>query len=425
MALTVFVLLALLLAVGVPIAISLGVASSIILFIFTDIPMMTISQKLFTSLESFPLMAVPFFVLAGNIFNTGGVAQRLINLTNVWVRHVHGGLAIAGVLGCAMFAAISGSSPATVIAIGGILIPAMVKAGYDKEYAVGIMANAGTLGILIPPSIPMIVYGFVTNQSVGKLFMAGIVPGLMLTAMLVVTSYVIARRRGYERQAPATCGERAKATVEALPSLTLPIIIIGGIYGGIFTPTEAAVVACVAGLVIGLFVHHEMTWRDLPKILADSAKSTSMLMLIISMAMLFGYILTTEMVPQRLSEAVLSTIGAPWMVLVAINAILLVAGTFLEPTSIILILGPLFYAVAAPLGINPIHLGIIITMNMEVGMITPPVGLNLYVASGISGMKLGQVARASLPWTMVLLLALLIVTYVPQIALWLPSLLWQ
>ena len=425
MALTVFVLLALLLAVGVPIAISLGVASSIILFIFTDIPMMTISQKLFTSLESFPLMAVPIFVLAANIFNTGGVAQRLINLTNVWVRHVHGGLAIAGVLGCAMFAAISGSSPATVIAIGGILIPAMVKAGYDKEYAVGIMANAGTLGILIPPSIPMIVYGFVTNQSVGKLFMAGIVPGLMLTAMLVVTSYVIARRRGYERQAPATCGERAKATVEALPSLTLPIIIIGGIYGGIFTPTEAAVVACVAGLVIGLFVHHEMTWRDLPKILADSAKSTSMLMLIISMAMLFGYILTTEMVPQRLSEAVLSTIGAPWMVLVVINAILLVAGCFLEPTSIILILGPLFYAVTVPLGINPIHLGIIVTMNMEVGMITPPVGLNLYVASGISGMKLGRVARASLPWSMVLLLALLIVTYVPQIAMWLPDLIWK
>ncbi len=425
MALTVFVLLALLLALGIPIAISLGIASTISLFVFTTIPLMTIPQKLFTSLESFPLMAVPFFVLAGNIFNTGGVARRLINLTNSWVGHVHGGLGIAGVLGCAMFAAISGSSPATVIAIGGILIPAMVKAGYDKEYAVGIMANAGTLGILIPPSIPMIVYGFVTNQSVGKLFIAGIMPGLLLTAFLIVTSYVIARRRGYQRQEPATYRERLKATVEALPSLTLPIIIIGGIYGGIFTPTEAAVVACVAGLVIGLFVHHEMTWRDMPKILSDSAKSTSMLMLIISMAMLFGYILTTEMIPQRLSQAVLSTISAPWMVLVMINVILLIAGTFLEPTSIILILGPLFYAVTAPLGINPIHLGIIITMNMEVGMITPPVGLNLYVASGISGMKLGQVARASLPWSLVLLLALLIVTYVPQIALWLPNLIWK
>ena len=425
MATVVFILLALLLAGGIPIAFSLGVASTIGLAAFTDVPMMTVSQKLFTNLESFPLMAVPFFVLAGNIFNTGGVAGRLINLTNVWVRHVHGGLAIAGVLGCAMFAAISGSSPATVIAIGGILIPAMIKAGYDKEYAVGIMANAGTLGILIPPSIPMIVYGFVTNQSVGQLFIAGIVPGLMLTAFLIVTSYIIARRRGYERQAPATCGERAKATVDALPSLSLPIIIIGGIYGGIFTPTEAAVVACVAGLVVGLFIHHEMTWRDLPKILADSAKSTSMLMMIISMAMLFGYILTTEMVPQRLSEAVLATIGAPWMVLMAINVILLIAGCFLEPTSIILILAPLFYAVTQPLGINPIHLGIIITMNMEVGMITPPVGLNLYVASGISKMKLGAVARASLPWSLVLLLALLIVTYIPTIALWLPNLIWK
>lgn len=425
MALTVFLLLALLLAAGIPIAISLGMASALGLFLFTTIPMMTVPQKLFTSLDSFPLMAVPFFVLAGNIFNTGGVARRLVNLTNAWVGHVSGGLAIAGVLGCALFAAISGSSPATVIAMGGIMIPAMIKAGYDKEYAVGVMANAGTLGILIPPSIPMIVYGFVTNQSVGKLFIAGIGPGLMLTALLVVSCYVIARLRGYERQQPATCGQRVKATVEALPSLALPVIIIGGIYGGIFTPTEAAVVACVVGLVVGLFVHREMTLRDMPKVFSDSAKSTSMLMLIISMAMLFGYILTTELVPQKLSQAVLAMSTEPWMVLVAINLILLVAGAFLEPTSIILVLGPLFFAVAIPLGINPIHLGIIIVMNMEVGMITPPVGLNLYVASGISGMKLGQVARASLPWSLLLLLSLLIVTYTPQISLFLPDLLYK
>jgi C4-dicarboxylate transporter DctM subunit len=425
MATAVFISLAVLLGLGIPIAISLGIASTIGLYLFTNIPMMTISQKLFTNLESFPLMAVPFFVLAGNIFNTGGVAGRLIGLTNAWVGHVHGGLAIAGVLGCAMFAAISGSSPATVIAIGGILIPAMIEAGYDKEYAVGVMANAGTLGILIPPSIPMIIYGFVTSQSVGQLFIAGIGPGIMLTAFLVVSCYVIARMRGYERQAPLTCGQRAKATVDALPSLTLPIIIIGGIYGGIFTPTEAAVVACVAGLIIGLFVHREMTWRDMPKVLADSAKSTSMLMLIISMAQVFGYILTTEMIPQRLSEAVLTSSMSWWMVLIVINLILLVAGCFLEPTSIILILGPLFYAVTQPLGINPIHLGIIITMNMEVGMITPPVGLNLYVASGISKMKLGAVARASLPWSLVLLLALAIVTYIPIISLWLPQMIWK
>lgn len=425
MSIIVFLLLGIFLALGVPIALSLGIASTLGLLFFTQVPMMTVSQKLFTNLESFPLMAVPFFVLAGNIFNSGGVAQKLINLTNAWVGHVHGGLAIAGVLGCAMFAAISGSSPATVIAIGGILIPAMVKAGYDKEYAVGVMANAGTLGILIPPSIPMIVYGFVTNQSVGALFIAGIVPGLMLTAFLVVTSYVIARRRGYERQAPFTCGQRMQATVAALPSLSLPVIIIGGIYGGIFTPTEAAVVACVAGLIIGMFIHREMTWRDFPKVFSDAAKATAMLMLIISLAQLFGYILTTELIPQRLSQAVLATFSEPWMVLMVINVILLIAGCFLEPTSIILILGPLFYAVTKPLGVDPIHLGIIITMNMEVGMITPPVGLNLYVASGISGMKLGQVARASLPWSLVLLLALLIVTYIPTIALWLPNMIWK
>lgn len=425
MALTVFVLLGVLLIVGVPIAFSLGIASALGLYLYTMIPMVTVSQKLFTSLDSFPLMAVPFFVLAGNIFNRGGVAQRLVNLTNAWVGHVSGGLAIAAVLGCALFAAISGSSPATVIAMGGIMIPAMIKAGYDKEYAVGVMANAGTLGILIPPSIPLIVYGFVTNQSVGKLFIAGIGPGIMLTLFLVLSCYVIARMRGYERQAPFTWGARARATIHAIPSLTLPIIIIGGIYGGIFTPTEAAVVACVVGLFIGFFVHREMGLRDLPKVLSDSAKTTAMLMLIISMAMLFGYILTTEQIPQQLSNTVLAMSTEPWMILVAINLILLAAGAFLEPTSIILVLGPLFYAVAIPLGIDPIHLGIIIVMNMEVGMITPPVGLNLYVASGISGMKLGQVARASLPWSLLLILALLLVTYISQISLFLPNLLYR
>lgn len=419
-----FVLLMGLLFLGFPIAFALGLAAFAGIYYGTTLPLTSIPQKIFTNLDSFPLMAVPFFILASNIFASGGVANRLIRLTVAYFGHIHGGLAIAGIASCALFAAVSGSSPATVIAIGSIIIPAMIEHGYPRNYAVGSIATAGSLGIMIPPSIALILYGFVTNESVGKLFIAGIIPGLLLASMLIAVSYVVARVRGYARLQPASWAERLSATREALPSLLLPVIIIGGIYGGFFTPTEAAVVAVVVGLVVGMFVYRELRLRDFPKIFLNTGKTMAMLMFIITMAQLFAFVLTNEKVPHRLTEFVLGNAVEPWQVLVFINVLLFLAGDFLDPAPIILIMGPIFHPIATAVGIDPIHLGIVITLNMEMGLVTPPVGLNLYVASGITKMPLYDVMRAAAPWILVVVACLLVVTYVPEISLFLPRLLY-
>jgi C4-dicarboxylate transporter DctM subunit len=421
----VFVLLFVFLYLGFPIAFSLGISSSIILYYFTTIPLTAIPQKIFTNLDSFPLMAVPFFLLASNIFAAGGVSQRLIRLANAWFGHLDGGLAIAGIAACALFAAVSGSSPATVAAIGSIMIPAMIKHGYDRNFAVGSQATAGSLGIMIPPSIPLILYGFVTEESVGKLFIAGILPGLLLAFNLAVISYIVARIRRFPKLPPASWGERFRATAEALPSLTLPAIIIGGIYGGVFTPTEAAGVAVVVGIVVGMFVHRELKPRDFVDIFIRTGRQMAMLMFIITMAQLFAFLLTVDQLPKKISQAVLAGNLEAWQVLLIINIILLIAGDFLDPAPIILVMAPIFHEVATAVGIDPIHLGIVITMNMEAGMITPPVGLNLYVASGITKMPLYDVMKAAAPWILVVVFTLLIVTYVPQISLFLPNLLYR
>ncbi len=435
----VFGVMALSLVLGLPIALSLGIASTVGILLTNPANVSQVAQKLYTGIESFPLMAIPFFILASNLMTTGGVARRLVGFAQAYVGHLYGGLAISGVIASALFAAISGSSPATVIAIGGIMIPAMFRAGYDRNYAVGSMTNSGSLGILIPPSIPMIVFAFVTNESVGKLFIAGIVPGILLASMLVVTSYIVARRRGYRSGTVASWAERWEATREALPALTLPVIVVGGIYGvpfslnlgpialeagAIFTPTEAAAVAVMVAFVVGMFVYRELAWADLPKVFAESAKTTAMLMFIITNAVLFGFFLTSQRIPEGIATEVLKYASSPWLILLLMNVILLFAGDFLEASSIILIFAPIFYPIATKVGIDPIHLGIVFVVNLEIGMITPPVGLNLYVASGIAKMSLYQVMRASLPWMLVLVAALLIVTYVPELSLWLPRLLY-
>lgn len=421
----IFGLLFVFLLTGFPIALSLGISTSLILYYFTNIPLTAIPQKMFTNLDSFPLMAVPFFILASNIFSVGGVAQRLIRVSTAFFGHLHGGLAISGVAACALFAAVSGSSPATVIAIGSIMIPAMIKAGYSPRYAIGSMATAGSLGIMIPPSIPLVLYGFVTNESVGKLFIAGVLPGLFQAAALATVCYVVARRGNYPRRPPASWRERWEAVKEAIPSMLLPAIIIGGIYGGVFTPTEAAAVAVVVGIVVGMFVHRELHLRDFPKIFLDTGKTTAMLMFIITMAQLFAYVLTSEKLPQTLSAAALDRELQAWQVLLIINFILFLAGDFLDPAPIVLIMSPIFHPIAKAVGIDPIHLGIVITMNMEMGMITPPVGLNLYVASGISKVPLYTVMRYAAPWIIVMVGVLMVVTYVPQLALFLPNLLYR
>ncbi|HHY72591.1 MAG TPA: TRAP transporter large permease subunit [Bacillus bacterium] len=424
-AMAVFSLLFLFLFLGLPIAISLGFASFAVIYFFTTDPLPDLAGKVFSGINSFPLMAIPFFVLAGNIFTTGGVAKRLINLANAFIGHLPGGLSIAAIMACALFAAISGSSPATVVAIGGIMIPAMTKFGYPKKYGVGSIATAGSLGILIPPSVPMIVYCVTVEQSVGKMFLAGIVPGIMLAAMLAFVSFWVAKKNNYPLSPKATVSEKMIAVKDSIWSLALPIVVIGGIYSGLFTPTESAAVACFIGLVVGFFIHKDLQLKDIPGILVESTKTTAMLFFIISMAMVFAHILTLERIPHELVAVIKDMDMGPIAFLLIVNLILFIAGQFMEPTAIITILGPILFPVAVALGIDPIHFGIIMIVNMEIGMITPPVGLNLYVASGITKMPLIDVTKATGPWLLATVVALVLVTFIPQISLWLPNFLYS
>jgi len=382
----------------------------------------SLSLKLYETSEQFTLMAIPFFILAGAFMTTGGVARRMIRFANACVGHLHGGLAMASVLACMLFAAVSGSSPATVVAVGTIVIGGMVKAGYSKEMAAGVICNAGTLGILIPPSIVMVVYGAVTETSVGQLFMAGIIPGIVLGVMLMVAIYFRARHLKLPRQPRTSARELLVAGRDSMWGLLLIIIILGGIYGGIFTPTEAAAVAAVYAFFVAIFVYRDMGMKDVPRVLVDAGRVTVMLMFIIANALLFAYVLTTERIPQTIAEQIVSWGMAPWEFLIVVNIMLLIAGNFMEPTGIILILAPILFPIALRLGIDPVHLGIIVTVNMEIGMVTPPVGLNLFVTSGITGMSMMHVVKAALPWLSVLMVFLVIVTYVPQLSLWLPHL---
>lgn len=424
MAIALFSLLFLFILLGVPIAICLGIASFATIYFFTTDPLPDLAGKVFAGLNHFPLMAIPFFVLAGNIFTAGGVANRLIKLTNAWVGHIPGGLSIAGIMACALFAAISGSSPATVVAIGGIMIPAMVKHGYTKDYAVGSITTAGSLGILIPPSIPLIVYAVTVEQSVGQLFLAGIVPGILIAFLLSAVSYYIAKKHNYQKSEKASFKVRMIALRDGIWSLTLPIVVVGGIYAGIFTPTESAAVAVIIGVIVGLFIHRDLKIKHFPKILIDSSKTTAMLFFIITMAMVFAHIITLERIPHTIAEQITAWNVGPIMFLVIVNILLFLAGQFMEPTAMITILAPILFPVAIALGIDPIHFGIIMVVNMEIGMITPPVGLNLFVATGITGMPLEDVTKAALPWVIALLIGLILVTYVPSISLWLPEFLY-
>ena len=418
-----FGLLFLFLVMGVPIAFSLGLSSILTILFFTNDSLASMSLKLFDTMEHYTLLAIPFFILASAFLTTGGVARRLIRFAIAAVGHFHGGLGIASVLACMLFAAVSGSSPATVAAIGSIVIGAMVKSGYPQSYAAGMICNAGTLGILIPPSIVMVVYAAATEQSVGQLFMAGVIPGILLGLMLMAAIYFSARKFKIPVQKRASVSELLVATREASWGLGLIFVVMGGIYGGIFTATEAAAVAAVYAFIVALFIHKDMRWAQIPHVFADAGKVTVMLLFIIANAMLFAHVLTTERIPQVMAETIIGWGLAPWQFLIVVNIILLIAGNFMEPSSILLILAPILFPIATRLGIDPIHLGIIMTVNMEIGMITPPVGLNLFVTSGITGMPLWDVVKAAMPWLMIMLTFLIIITYVPQVSLFLPQLL--
>ena len=420
-------ILALMLVTGTPISIALGLTVLVFMLLFSSFDMMTvniISQRLFTGLESFAIMAVPFFVLAGAFLTDGGVARRIINFAINLVGWMPGGLAMASVLACAFFATLSGSSPATVMAIGSLMLPAMVKQGYPKGFSTGVIACSGSLGILIPPSIVLIIYAVATSESAGKLFVAGIVPGMLLALLLMGVTFLYARKHNFPTVPRASFKEVVKSFLDAFWGLMLVVIVMGGIYGGIFTPTEAAAVSAVYAFVCAAFIYRTLKLRDVPKVLLHAANTSAMLMYIITNAILFNFLLTSEQIPQALAQWVTDQNLQAWQFLLIINLVLLLAGQFMEPSSIILILAPLFLPIAAHLGIDPIHLGIIMTINMEIGMITPPVGLNLYVASHLSRLGLSAVTRAAFPFVVVMLVYLALITFVPEISLTLVDLLY-
>ncbi len=419
----IFGLLTVLMLTGMPISIALGLTVLTFIFGFTDVPVASVALKLFTGIEKFEIMAIPFFILAGNFLTHGGVARRMINFATSMVGHWYGGLGLAGVVACALFAAVSGSSPATVVAIGSILLPAMVKAGFPNKFGAGVITTSGALGILIPPSIVMVMYSVSTNTSVGALFMAGVIPGALLAFLLGFTTWWRARKFNYPRMPKATFAQRWKALRESIWGLLLIVIVMGGIYTGIFTPTEAAAMSAVYAFIIAVFVYKDMGLKDVPRVLLASANMSAMLLYIITNAVLFSFVLANENIPQQLADWLIGMGLGPIAFLLVVNILLLVAGNFMEPSSIVLIMAPILFPVAMKLGIDPIHFGILIVVNMEVGMCHPPVGLNLYVASGITKMGITELTIAVWPWLLTMLGFLVLVTYWPPLSLWLPNLL--
>ena len=429
--------------IGVPIAISLGLSSVLFLMMHSDASLASVAQTLFTTFDGhYTLLAIPFFILASSFMSTGGVANRIIRFAIALVGSIRGGLGIASVIACMMFAALSGSSPATVVAIGSIVIAGMVQAGYKKEFAAGLICNAGTLGILIPPSIVMVVYSAATDVSVGRMFLAGVIPGLVAGLMLMIAIYVAARIKKLPAQPFPGWGEVLGAGRDAAWGLFLIIIILGGIYGGIFTPTEAAAVAAVYAFLIANYVYKDMGpfadeankrnpfvkvlevfWHaDTKATLFEAGKLTIMLMFVIANAIILKHVLTEERVPQAITEVMLSAGFGPIAFLIVVNILLLIGGQFMEPSGLLIIVAPLVFPIAIQLGIDPIHLGIIMVVNMEIGMITPPVGLNLFVTAGVAQMSVMSVVKAALPWVAIMFAFLILVTYVPWVSTWLPTL---
>ncbi|WP_416758794.1 TRAP transporter large permease [Roseateles sp. So40a] len=432
--LIIFSLLVVLMLTGMPISISLGLTVLTYLFTMTNVPIESVALKLFTGIEKFEIMAVPFFILAGNFLTHGGVARRIIHFATTMIGHWYGGLGLAGVLACAMFAAISGSSVATVVAVGSIILPAMTKQGYPKQFGAGVITTSGALGILFPPSINLVMFSIATagmsatgphgevvgTASVGQLFMAGVVPGVCLSLLLGLTTWYRAKKYDYPRMVKATWGERFKAFRDSFWGLMLIVVVIGGIYSGKFTPTEAAAVAAVYAFIISVFVYKDMRLKDVPKVLLKAAAMSSMLLYIITNAVLFSFLMASEQIPQTMAAWMSAQGFGLFVFLLLVNLILLGAGNFMDPAAIVLIMAPILFPVAAKLGVDPVHLGILMAVNMEVGLCHPPVGLNLYVASGITKMGITELTVAVWPWLLTMLGFLLVVTYWPALSLALP-----
>lgn len=413
-----------LLLLGVPIAIAIAL-STFVAILQIGVPIDTLARSMFAGVDSFSLMAIPFFVFAGDLMLAGGTSKRLIDFTKKWVGWTTGGLPIAGVLSSMFFAALSGSSPATVAAIGGIMIPSLKQARFSEKFSVGLMTAAGSLGIIIPPSITFLVYGSVAEVSIGKLFIAGIIPGIFIGLVLMIVGYVIAKKQGHKPDPRPSGKELWKSTLAAIWGILMPIIVLGGIYFGVFTPTEAAAVAIVYSMVVGFFIYRELTIKTLFEVTKRSIVTSAMIMLVISASKVFSWYLTYEQIPSTVASKMLEFASTPIVFLIIVNIILLIVGMFMDSSAAVLILVPLFLPVVLEMGIDPIHFGVIMIVNLAIGMLTPPFGLNLFVASGVSKMSLAGVTRGTFPFILVLILALLVITYVPQLSLYLAEFVYQ
>jgi len=415
-----FVSFIILLLLNVPIGLSLGVAS-IIVMITVGLPLDMFPMQVYANIGKFALLAIPFFILAGNTMEKAGISEKLINMANKFVGHKKGGLAIVGVVTSCFFAAISGSGPATVAALGVILIPAMIKARYPAGMSSALMATAGSIGIIIPPSIAFVVYGAISGVSIGKIFIAGIIPGILMGIALIIASLIIVKKLDIEQQEKASFKEKLQSAKEAFWGLMMPVIILGGIYGGFFTPTEAAAVAAVYGILVGLFIYRTITLKDLYQLMVDSALGSAIVMFIVACAGFFAWFITTQGIAQMASNLLLTVAGNKYMFLIIINIILLIAGCFIEANSALYIFTPIMLPVALALGYDPIALGVVMTVNLAIGQVTPPVGVNLYVACGISKLSLKEISMSVGPFVIASVVVLLLITYIPEIILFLPN----
>lgn len=411
----------LLFLLGIPISFSLGIASLIGL-LWKGMPLVVLVQRMFTALDSFALVAVPLFILAGELMSEGGISKRLVHFAQMLVGHLKGGLAMVSVVAAMFFSSVSGSAIADTAAIGGIMIPSMSSAGYDRRFAAPLVAAAGAIGPIIPPSIPLVLYGVMANTSIGELFLGGVVPGILMGIGLMLVTYWISVKRHYVgRESRASLREIVLGLRDAVLAMIMPLIIIGGILTGQFTATESGVVAVVYALIVGMLVYRELHLKDIPQIFYNTTLTTGTTLIVIANASIFTWLLTIEQVPQQLTQALIAWSLPPWVVLLALNAILLVAGTFIDTISALTIFTPLFLPVVLNLGIDPVHFGVIMAVNLTIGMITPPVGVNLFVASGIARISLGDMMRDLMPLFAVLLVVLLIATYVPGVVMALPA----
>ncbi len=407
--------------INIPIGIAIALSSIVAIMIQGDIPFIIVVQKMFTATDSFPLMAVPFFILSGSLMEYGGISRRLVDFAYSIVGNASGGLALVAIIASLFFGAISGSAAATVAAIGGILIPAMIKRGYDTNYSTAVSASAGTLGVMIPPSIPLVIYGVLTGVSVGALFIGGIVPGILVGITLMVVGYRIARERGYKGDEKPDIRKILKAFKEAVFALLMPVIILGGIYGAVFTPTEASVVAVVYGFIVGFFVYRELKLKDIKDIMVDSVVSTAVIMFIIATASVFGWVLASEQIPQVIAGGILSISINPVVILALINILLLFIGTFMETIAAIIIVVPVLLPIVTQIGVDPLHFGLIVVVNLAVGMITPPLGVCLFVGCSIAKITLEDISKAILPFLVAMIVDILIITYIPAVSTFLPK----